>query len=65
MPISDFSMVTAEVRNQSIQFVIHEFEMLYLVNSPNVCKVIDSGIDVVEVGQKTTELPWLATDHKR
>jgi len=62
VPISDPSGLTEQHKALVIQSLIHEFEMLKLISSPNVCKVVDSGIENVRVGQKTFELPWLATE---
>lgn len=62
VPISDPSKLNESGKTAILQGLIHEFEMLKLVSSPNVCKVIDSGIEIVKKGQKSYELPWLATE---
>ena len=62
IPRWDFSKLQNDAKSKLLDALIHEFEMLELVSSPNVCRVIDSGIEVTKRGQKTTELPWLATE---
>lgn len=62
IPRWDFSKLENNAKSKLLDALIHEFEMLELVSSPNVCRVIDSGIEVTKRGQKTTELPWLATE---
>ena len=62
VPISDPSKLSDAGKTAVLSGLIHEFEMLKLISSQNVCKVVDSGIEPVKRGQKTIELPWLATE---
>mgnify|MGYP000361857723 CR=1 FL=1 len=62
IPKYDFSKLEEAQKAPLLKSLVHEFEMLELVKSPNVCRVINSGIEAVKRGQKTTELPWLATE---
>lgn len=62
VPTYDFSELSNKAKAELQSALVHEFEMLELVSSPNVCRVIDSGIEVTKKGQKTVHLPWLATE---
>lgn len=62
IPVSDPTKLSEEGKRVVIQALIHEFEMLKLVDSPNVCRVVDSGIETIKRGQKSHDLPWLATE---
>ena len=62
IPAIDPSSVDARSRQMLTKSLVHEFEMLKLVSSPNVCRVVDSGFEMFGQGSKKTELPWLATE---